>query len=109
VILQNIPFETVDWAALTGIEYKGERGSAIWRTRQFGNIRVRLVEYSPGYVADHWCEKGHLLLCHRGELQTDLRDGRTVVLHAGMGYYVADGAEPHRSSSAHGATLYIVD
>jgi hypothetical protein len=107
--LENIPFETVDWQAVTGVEYPGETGVAVWRARQFGEIRVRMIDYSVGYRADHWCEKGHLLLCCRGELHTELKDGRVVVLRAGMGYYVADGAQPHRSSSPLGATLYIAD
>jgi hypothetical protein len=109
VKLKNIPFETVDWTALAGVEHPGEAGVAVWRTQQFGEIRVRMVEYSAGYRADHWCEKGHLLLCYRGELHTELGDGRVVILRAGMGYYVADGAQPHRSFAPLGATLYVVD
>jgi len=107
--LTNIPFEAVDWQAIESVEHAGEAGVAVWRTRRFADIRVRMVEYSAGYRADHWCEKGHLLLCVRGELHTELSDGRVVVLRASMGYYVADGAQPHRSSSPGGATLYIVD
>jgi hypothetical protein len=68
-----------------------------------------MVEYTPGYVADHWCEKGHILLCIDGELHTELKDGRVMTLKAGMSYQVADGAEPHRSSSSSGAILFIVD
>lgn len=74
-----------------------------------GAVRVRMVEYTPGYLADHWCVKGHVLLCTAGELHTELEDGRTFVLKAGMSYQVADNAEPHRSSTATGATLFIVD
>lgn len=82
---------------------------AHWRTQTFGTIRVRMVEYSPGYVADHWCVKGHILLCLNGQLDTALADGRTFTLLPGMSYQVADNAEPHRSSTAIGATLFIVD
>jgi len=82
---------------------------ATWRTRQFGDIRVRMVEYSPGYMSDHWCEKGHILFCVEGELQTDLEDGRSFTLKPGMSYQVADGGEPHRSHTATGARLFIVD
>jgi quercetin dioxygenase-like cupin family protein len=89
--------------------HPGERGEARWRTRQFGEIRVRLVEYSAGYVADHWCSKGHILLCLEGELRTELEDGRSFVLQPGMSYQVADNAEAHRSSTAAGARLFIVD
>ncbi|MEZ5843464.1 MAG: DHCW motif cupin fold protein [Hyphomicrobiaceae bacterium] len=107
--LSAIPFCTTDWSAITPTEHAGARGSATWRTRQFGDIRVRLVDYSPGYLADHWCEKGHILLCLEGELSTELADGRTFVLKPGMSYQVADHAEPHRSSTATGARLFIVD
>jgi quercetin dioxygenase-like cupin family protein len=107
--MSDIPFGTSDWAAIEPTEHPGETGKALWRTRQFGDIRVRLVEYTPGYLADHWCEKGHILLCLDGELTTELKDGRVSVLKAGMSYQVADGAEPHRSHTATGARLFIVD
>jgi hypothetical protein len=107
--MAGIPFGTTDWVAVPPTTHKGEVGTATWRTRQFGDIRVRMVEYSPGYVADHWCEKGHILLCIDGELTTDLRDGRAFTLRPGMSYQVADGAEPHRSHTAKGARLFIVD
>ena len=107
--LENIPFGTTDWTQVEPTEHPGETGVAIWRTRQFGSIRVRMVDYSPGYLADHWCEKGHILLCLDGELHTELADGRRFVLTPGISYQVADGAEPHRSSTATGARLFIVD
>jgi quercetin dioxygenase-like cupin family protein len=107
--ISDLPFGTTDWATIAPTEYPGETGTARWRTREFGPIRVRMVEYSPGYRADHWCEKGHILLCLAGTLETELRDGRRFQLRAGMSYQVADRAEPHRSSSATGATLFIVD
>jgi quercetin dioxygenase-like cupin family protein len=107
--LKNIPFGTVDWSQVEVTVHPGESGVATWRTRTFDAIRVRMVTYSPGYLADHWCEKGHILLCLSGELETTLGDGRTITLTAGMSYQVADGAEPHRSATATGATLFIVD
>ena len=107
--LIDIPFQATDWSQVERTEHAGERGSASWRTRQFGAVRVRMVEYSPGYLADHWCGKGHVLLCLAGELHTELADGRSVTLTPGMSYQVADGAEPHRSSTEIGATLFIVD
>jgi len=107
--LRDIPFQTVVWATVTPVEHPGETGVAYWRTRVFGDVRVRMVEYSPGYLADHWCEKGHILLCLQGELRTQLRDGREVVLTPGMSYQVADGAEPHRSFTPNGAKLFVVD
>ena len=105
----GIPFGTTNWAHIEATAHKGETGLAFWRTQQFGDVRVRMVEYTPGYLADHWCTKGHILLCLEGELVTELKDGRTVKLCRGMSYQVADGAEPHRSSTKHGAKLFIVD
>ena len=107
--MSGIPFGTTDWSQVERSEHKGERGTAWWRTRNFGAIRVRLVEYTPGYLADHWCVKGHILLCMEGELHTELKDGRRFVLKPGMSYQVADNAEPHRSSTSGGAMLFIVD
>lgn len=107
--MSDIPFGTTDWSSITPTEHSGETGKALWRTCQFGTIRVRMVEYTPGYLADHWCVKGHILLCLEGELHTELEDGRTFLLKAGMSYQVADNAEPHRSSTPCGARLFIVD
>ena len=107
--MTDIPFGTTDWAAVESTQHAGDAGVAIWRTRQFGSIRVRMVEYSPGYVANHWCRKGHILFCVEGELRTELEDGRLFVLRPGMSYQVADNAEAHRSSTERGARLFIVD
>jgi len=107
--LADIPFGTTDWSEIERTERTGATGKAYWRTREFGGIRVRMVEYTPGYSADHWCEKGHILLCLEGELLTELKDGRRFTLKPGMSYQVADQAEPHRSSTAGGAKLFIVD
>ena len=107
--MANIPFGTTDWSAVEPTTHPGESGTATWRTRTFGGIRVRLVEYSPGYRADHWCSKGHILLCLDGELHTDLQDGRSVTLKPGVSYQVADNAEAHRSHTSVGAKLFIVD
>ena len=103
------PFGTTDWSSVEPELHPGETGSALWRTCHFGTTRVRMVEYSMGYEADHWCSKGHILLCLSGELHTELDDGRTFTLTAGMSYQVADHAEAHRSSAPTGATLFIVD
>jgi hypothetical protein len=109
VHLSDIPFGITDWRRLDPTEHRGEAGVARWRTQQFGAVRVRLVEYSAGYRADHWCRKGHILFCVAGELETELADGRVFRLKAGMSYQVADNAEPHRSRTMSGATLFIVD
>ncbi|MBL8567991.1 MAG: DHCW motif cupin fold protein [Phreatobacter sp.] len=107
--MRDIPFGTTDWASVLPTHHPGETGAATWRTRNFAGIRVRMVDYSPGYRADHWCKKGHILLVLKGELNTELADGRKVTLTPGQSYQVADGAEPHRSWTAEGATLFIVD
>lgn len=107
--MSDIPFGTTAWSALAATEHPGEKGTAWWRTQQFGALRVRMVEYSAGYLADHWCSKGHILLCLSGELHTELKDGRVFTLTAGMSYQVADNAEAHRSWTDTGAHLFIVD
>jgi hypothetical protein len=107
--MTGIPFETTDWSAVAPTLHPGDAGIATWRTRQFGDIRVRMVDYSPGYVADHWCDKGHVIFCVDGELNTDLADGRKFTLTPGMSYQVADGSDSHRSHTAKGARLFIVD
>lgn len=107
--MSGIPFCTTEWSTVEPTEHQGERGVARWRTRTFGDIRVRMVEYTPGYLADHWCSKGHVLLCLEGELHTELEDGRVLTLRPGMSYQVADNMEPHRSYTERGAKLFIVD
>jgi|ERR1700683_1618786 hypothetical protein len=107
--MSGISFVLTDWAQVERTEHKGETGTAYWQTRNFGGIRVRMVEYTPGYLADHWCGKGHVLLCLEGQLLTELRDGRKFMLTPGMSYQVADNAEAHRSSTATGAKLFVVD
>lgn len=107
--ISDLPFGTTDWTTITPTEHKGDRGAAYWRTREFGSLRVRMVEYSPGYVSNHWCMKGHILLCLEGELHTKLKDGREFILRPGVSYQVADDAEAHRSSAPIGAKLFIVD
>ena len=107
--LVDIPFQTTDWSSIPQTHHAGETGASTWRTQHFGSVRVRMVDYSPGYLADHWCSKGHVLLCLEGELLTELADGRTFLLKPGMSYQVADDAEAHRSSTVTGARLFIVD
>jgi quercetin dioxygenase-like cupin family protein len=106
--IAEFPFSTTDWSQIAPSEHPGETGFALWRTQSFGDIRVRMVEYSPGYEADHWCSKGHVVLCLEGELETRLADGRSFELRPGMSYQVGDG-EPHRSVTRLGARLFIVD
>ena len=107
--IEGIPFGTTDWSQIEAIEHKGERGFAYWRTKHFGEIRVRMVEYTPGYLADHWCNKGHILFCTEGEMTTELRDGRRFTIRRGMSYQVADNVDAHRSFTDSGAKLFIID
>jgi len=105
----DFSFMTTDWSSVPETRHPGESGFAIWRTVQAGNSRIRMVEYSPGYVADHWCSRGHVLLVLDGEVVTELQDGRRFTLAAGMSYQVADDVAPHRSRTQAGARLFIVD
>ena len=107
--LENIPFRTIDWSTVKQTVHKGDSGTAYWRTQNFGNIRIRMVEYTPGYLADHWCSKGHIIFCVEGRLETELEDGRICTFEPGMSYAVADDSAPHRSFTEIGAKLFIVD
>ena len=98
-----------DWEEVPPSQHPGETGFATWRTRQFGEIRVRMVEYSPGYMADHWCPKGHIILCLIGSIDIEIADGAQLRLIAGQSYHVGDGEPGHRSSTIEGAKLFIVD
>jgi hypothetical protein len=104
------PFTTTDWSTITPTIHPGETGHAEWRTIQLGDLRIRQVTYSAGYLADHWCDRGHVLYVLSGSLTSELRDGRSFELSAGMSYHVSDFGDPaHRSSTVEGATLFIVD
>jgi quercetin dioxygenase-like cupin family protein len=107
--IENVPFMTTDWNKVTATTHAGETGTALWRTVEVGNLRVRIVEYSSGYLADHWCSRGHVVYVLEGEFVSELKDGRSFILSAGMSYQVATDAEPHRSSSKSGVKLLIVD
>lgn len=107
--IQNIPFHTTNWDELESTQQPGETGFVTTRMLQFGDVRVRMVEYSPGYVADHWCSKGHFILCIEGEMITELQDGRKMELKTGMTYQVGDNMEAHRSTTKNGCKLFIID
>ena len=107
--LAGHPFSTIDWSGLETTVHAGESGEALWRTVEIGDVRLRMVEYTPGYLADHWCTRGHVLLVLDGELRTELGDGRVSVLTAGQSYQIGTDMEPHRSSTSTGARLFVVD
>jgi quercetin dioxygenase-like cupin family protein len=107
--IKDVPFCTMDWNTMPTTKHPGINGEAYWRTFEMGNIRVRMVEYTPGYLADHWCSRGHVLLVLEGELVTELSDGRKFILTPGTSYQVANDVNPHRSYTETGAKLFIVD
>ncbi|MFL5763388.1 MAG: DHCW motif cupin fold protein [Bacteroidia bacterium] len=107
--MSAIPFQTINWNNIPKTEHKGETGSSFWQTLQFEGLRVRLVEYGPGYLADHWCRKGHVVHCLEGEFDSELENGETVTLKKGMSYVVSDNLSSHRSLSKNGVKLLIVD
>src|SRR5687768_15611368 len=103
------PFQTIDWSSIKKEEHKGSSGTSYWQTLQLERLRIRIVEYSPGYVADHWCEKGHIVHCLEGSFTSQNADGSSHVLRAGMSYVVSDNQSRHMSTSENGAKLFIVD
>lgn len=105
----DVPFGLIDWDSLPVIEHPGETGVATWRTVELGNVRVRKVEYSAGYLADHWCSRGHVVLVLSGEMISELKDGRKFEMTPGSTYVVGENGEPHRSVTESGAKLFIVD
>ena len=107
--IPDFPFTVTDWAKVPATEHPGTTGIAYWRTLDVGDVRVRMVEYSPDYLADHWCERGHVLFVVAGELVTELADGSSVTLQPGMSYQVSNGRSTHRSKTVAGAKLFIVD
>ncbi|HEU4717253.1 MAG TPA: DHCW motif cupin fold protein [Bacteroidia bacterium] len=107
--MSHIPFQTIDWSAIEKTEHKGESGTAFWRTIRFGGLRVRMVEYSGGYLADHWCEKGHIVHCLEGEFTSELSTGEKIRLVKGETYVVSDGRSSHRSTSENGVKLLVID
>ena len=107
--LASFPFQTTDWSTVPREEKQGDSGFAYWQVKMMNDIRVRIVEYSPGYKADHWCKKGHVTLCLEGEMISELEDGRRLELTAGMCYFVGDNDEAHRTTTQTGCKLFIVD
>jgi len=107
--LPSFPFQTLDWSSVPKEEHRGETGMAYWQVQKMNDIRVRMVEYSAGYKADHWCSKGHIILCLEGEMNTELKDGRIMQLTKGMCYFVGDENEAHQTFTVSGCKLFIVD
>ena len=106
---KNIPFQIIDWTNIPKTEHKGETGIAYWQTIQFDGLRIRLVEYSKDYVADHWCKKGHIVNCLEGEFVSELQNGEKFTIKQGMAYVVTDDLSSHRSITKNGVKLLIID
>jgi quercetin dioxygenase-like cupin family protein len=106
---ENIPFQVINWDEVAKTTHPGTTGTAYWQTLQFKGLRVRVVEYSKGYLADHWCQKGHIVYCLEGEFTTELQDGKSFILTKGMSYIVSDELSSHRSVTQKGVKLLIVD
>lgn len=104
-----IAFQTIDWKHIARTEHKGETGTAYWQTIEFDGLRIRYVEYSANYTADHWCQKGHIVYCLKGEVVNELDDGSRSILREGMSYVVSDGLSSHRSITQEGVHLLIID
>lgn len=109
MIHSNIPFQNIDWSLIPKTEHVGETGIAYWQTQQYNGLRIRMVEYSAGYIADHWCQKGHIVHCLEGEFISELQDSASFVLTAGMTYVVSDDLSSHRSLTKEGVKLMIID
>jgi len=107
--MSNIPFQNIDWSKIEKTEYKGETGTAWWQTVQYPGLRIRLVEYSENYLADHWCQKGHIVHCVEGEFITELETGAKIKSSKGNTYVVSDELSSHRSHSEKGVKLLIID
>ncbi len=107
--MNPISFHAIDWNTIPKIAYNGEHGIAYWQTVQFPGLRIRIVEYSAGYLADHWCKKGHIVHCLEGEFVTEQENGDSYSIKQGMTYVVSDEASSHRSKTDGAVRLLIVD
>ncbi len=107
--MNHILFNAIDWSVVAKTEHKGITGVAYWQTLQFDHIRMRIVEYSEHYVADHWCQKGHIVHCLEGEFVTEHENGEQFTLTKGMTYIVSDDLSSHRSIATNGVKLLIID
>ncbi|TCD02134.1 hypothetical protein EZ449_18920 [Pedobacter frigidisoli] len=107
--MYKIPFTNIDWTKIQKTVHLGETGTATWQTLNLDGLRIRIVEYSAGYLADHWCKKGHIVQCLAGSFTSELQDGTSFSLSAGMTYVVSDDLSSHRSIAADGVKLLIID
>jgi hypothetical protein len=107
--MSNIPFQAINWDNIEKTVHKGETGLAYWQTLQMGGLRIRKVIYSKDYIADHWCQKGHIVHCLEGNFISEMDNGEQVQLSKGMTYVVSDNLSSHRSIATNGVELLIID
>jgi hypothetical protein len=107
--MSSFDFQTIDWTKIPSTEHPGEKGTSFWNTVQMEGLRIRMVEYSPGYLADHWCQKGHIVHCLEGEFESEMENGERFLLTKNMSYIVSDSLSSHRSYSKNGVKLLIID
>ncbi|WP_183581094.1 DHCW motif cupin fold protein [Mucilaginibacter sp. X5P1] len=107
--MYTIPFQTINWQSVKKTEHPGETGTSFWQTVLLDGLRLRIVEYSSGFLNDHWCQKGHIVYCLEGEFVSELENGESISLSAGMSYIVSDELSSHRSTSVSGVKLLIID
>jgi len=107
--LGDLPLGLTDWSQIPESVHPGAPGTATVRSRQLGDIQLRLLVYSPNYVADHRCQKGHIVYVIQGQVVTEHRETTNYTLESGTTYHVPDNGPPHRAVSHGGATVFIVD
>lgn len=107
--MYTIPFTNIDWTEIPKTEHKGDTGTAYWQTINLDGLRIRMVEYTENYLADHWCEKGHIVYCLEGEFISEMADGQAFILKKGMTYIVSNDLSSHRSKTTSGVKLLIID
>jgi len=107
--MYSIDFTSTDWSNIEKKEYPGTTGNAFWRTQLLDGLRVRIVDYSENYLADHWYQKGHIVHCIEGEFISEMENGKSMVMKKGMTYIVSDDLSSHRSLTKTGTQLLIID
>jgi hypothetical protein len=107
--MKPIKFEAINWNQIPKIAAPGENGTSYTQTKHFNGLRLRIVEYTAGYYADHWCQIGHIVQCLSGEFVSEQADGTLFTLKKGMSYVVTDDMSSHRSFAKVPTKLFIID
>jgi len=105
----NIPFTLIDWSQISKAEKNGKSGNVAQQVAEYPGLKIRVVEYSSGYMADHWCQKGHIVHCLEGNFESEMESGEKFQLSKGMTYIVSDDMSSHRSNTESGTKLLIID